>query len=343
MIGISVYISDLDYDYILKAKELGARYIFTSLHIKEENYAAIESRVHELIKFVNNYDMELIPDISPITFEKLGIENKDYQAIKDLGFKTVRLDYGFDDFDEVRTLQELFTLVLNASIVNEEYIIKAKQVGINFDNIYVMHNYYPKTDTGLSDAYFRKMNEAFIKHNIKIMAFLPGDNIKRFPLYEGLPTLEKHRNMHPFIAALDLIENYQVKEIFIGDSKAKIETLEMISLYLKNKTILIPIELEKRYEYLYNKPLKVRRDQSDVVVRIQSDRVDSLPIVDNNVRPKGTLTIENTLSGRYCGEIQLTRKNMKANAGSNVIGHIKSEFVDIVEYVDGTTTLIFVK
>ena len=39
MLGISVYFQDLDYDYLEKAAKVGAKYIFTSLHIPEEDYS----------------------------------------------------------------------------------------------------------------------------------------------------------------------------------------------------------------------------------------------------------------------------------------------------------------
>ena len=51
------------------------------------------------------------------------------------------------------------------------------------------------------------------------MAFIPGDGEKRGPLYEGLPTLEKHRNMRPLEAYLELVQECDVDKVLIGDSK----------------------------------------------------------------------------------------------------------------------------
>ena len=39
MLGISVYFQDLNLKYLEEAKKCGAKYVFTSLHIPEENSA----------------------------------------------------------------------------------------------------------------------------------------------------------------------------------------------------------------------------------------------------------------------------------------------------------------
>ncbi len=51
------------------------------------------------------------------------------------------------------------------------------------------------------------------------MAFIPGDGEKRGPLCEGLPTLEKHRNMRPLEAYLELVQDCDVDKVLIGGYK----------------------------------------------------------------------------------------------------------------------------
>lgn len=38
---------------------------------------------------------------------------------------------------------------------------------------------------------FKRRNWLFKELDLRTQAFVPGDEIKRFPLYEGLPTVEK--------------------------------------------------------------------------------------------------------------------------------------------------------
>ncbi len=131
MLGISSYFKDLDYDYLERASEIGAKYLFTSLHIPEEDLSQLDQELPRFLENCRKFGLELVPDISPATFEKLGVEANDYVALKDLGFTALRLDYGFDDFDVVKDLLTNFELMLNASVVNEQYIIDAKVAGVD--------------------------------------------------------------------------------------------------------------------------------------------------------------------------------------------------------------------
>lgn len=342
MLGISSYFKDLDYDYLKKASEYGAKYVFTSLHIPEEDLSHLDAEMPKFLKVCESYGLELVPDISPVTFEKLNISNNDYEALKNLGFKTLRLDYGFDDFETIKTLLENFKLMLNASVVDEKYILAAKESGISFENISLLHNFYPKTNTGLSLEYYKEKNLSFKKHGIRVMAFVPGDALKRFPLYEGLPTVEMHRQMNPYVAAVQLIKTCDTDDVYIGDSKAKLSTLKYIGAFMDHGFMTIPVQLEKEYDTMYDVEYTVRRDLSESVIRLATPRVSDVEIKNNNKRHRGSITIENSLSGRYSGEIQITKVDLDMDPRANVIGFVHPDYVDILQYIDRDTVVKFV-
>lgn len=342
MLGISSYFKDLDYQYLEDAAKIGAKYIFTSLHIPEEDLSKLDEMLPKFQQTCLDLGLQLVPDISPATFEKLGVEENDYAALKEKGFEVLRLDYGFDDFDVIKSLLKDFKLVLNASVVDEDYILEAKANGVDFTNITVMHNFYPKTETGLSLDYFNNRNASFIKHDIPIMAFVPGDKLKRFPLYEGLPTVEKHRQVNPYVAAVELIHDCKIRDILIGDSIAHVETLKYIQAYMTDHTMHIPVHFKEEYRNMYDEVYNVRKDLSENVIRMATPRIPNIDITDNNVRPRGSITIENALSGRYSGEIQITKKDFSMDARTNVIGFIHPDFVSLVDYIDRNTKIQFV-
>src|SRR5690625_6560189 len=74
------------------------------------------------------------------------------------------------------------------------------------------------------------------------MAFTPGDGKLRGPLYEGLPTLEEHRNMSPFSSFLDLVENNFVDKVLVGDVKVKDESLEQFASYQEGVFLLLAVQ-----------------------------------------------------------------------------------------------------
>lgn len=106
MLGISVYFQDYDENYLKKAAQAGAKYVFTSLQIPEEDYSDLDQKLPGFFELCNELGLEVIPDVSPATLEKLGIKEGDFEALKDKGFKALRLDYGFDNFDLIKKLQK---------------------------------------------------------------------------------------------------------------------------------------------------------------------------------------------------------------------------------------------
>ena len=100
----------------------------------------------------------------------------------------------------------------------------------------MIYNYYLHADTGLGWESFKK-NNLLKKEGIHTSAFVVGDLVKRFPIYEGLPTVERHRGMNPSIAAIELLHEAKVDNVFIGDSEATVETLKYINEYLQNHII----------------------------------------------------------------------------------------------------------
>lgn len=154
MLGISIYFQDLDYIYLQHAANLGVKYVFTSLQIPEEDYSKLNEQLRELLKICDKLNLEIVFDVSPVTFKKVGVETFDFDSLKSLGFKTLRLDYGFDDYDLIKKLQKDFNLILNASVVDQQYLDGAIKSNIDLHQMTLTHNFYPRKDTGLSLEYF---------------------------------------------------------------------------------------------------------------------------------------------------------------------------------------------
>ena len=343
MLGISVYFQDLDDAYIEGAAACGARYVFTSLQIPEEDYRSLPEKLPHLIELCQKHGLQLVPDISPVTFEKLGIHDHDFQALKEMGFRYLRLDYGLDDLDTIKNLMKDFHLMLNASVVDRAYLQKAKEAGILLTDIIVTHNFYPQVHTGLQEEYFIERNKVFLEYGMVIQAFVCGDDLPRFPLYEGLPTLEKHRKKHPYVASVELLHNFGIRDIMIGDSKAKLETLSYIQSYMKDHVMTIKAYFEHGYERFYETECAIRKDMAQDIIRLAMPRISDVAIDHNKARYAGAITMNNQLFQRYSGEVQLVKTELPMDARVNVIGFIHPEFIELLEYIDSHTTIRFIR
>lgn len=341
MFGISVYFKDLDLDYIQYANSKGVKTIFTSLHIPEEDLSNVEIKINQLLDLCKELNMELVPDISPLTFEKLNIAENDFTKLKEFGFKNVRLDFGFDNLVMVKTISKLFKVMINASTISPAYLDEAKKQGILIDNFILSHNFYPKFGTGLKKEDFANMNNDYLRFNLPIQAFVAGDKLRRFPTYEGLPTLEKHRNCHPFVAAVELMRKYNVDQVIIGDSLAFCETIDFISDYCKDGFISIKAHLNDDFKYLYNQEIKVRNDVGDYTLRLDLERSSNIKPINNYNQKTGSITIDNELYGRYGGEVQILTKDLVNDARVNKIGFVDPEFIGLFDLINGNDTIVF--
>ena len=51
-------------------------------------------------------------------------------------------------------------------------------------------------------------------------------------------------------------------------------------------------------------------------------------------RVRGSITLDNEKYLRYCGELQLIRKDLPADERVNVIGHVEKEYLDLLDLIE---------
>ena len=262
MIGISFYLNDpLAEQRIELAGKMGVKRAFTSLHIPEES-GDLASRAMKLLQLAKECGIEVYADVSLRTPAHLGLAS--LYELKTLGVAGLRLD-DFFDHDMILGLAQEFKLALNASILFEDEVQALLDGGLKADQLLAWHNFYPRRETGLSDLFFQKQNELFKKLGIPVCAYISGDGEKRGPLFEGLPTLEEHRDMDPFMSALELFHN-GVEDVYIGDPEVSEELLRRLIDFDRNHTVSLRIEGFQEGEF------KLRPDFSRDVLRFMDTR-----------------------------------------------------------------------
>lgn len=330
-LGRSVYVSTLEWQKERLLKEgIKETFVFTSFHIQEELDAEYTQKARGLCHFLKEAGFFIIGDVSPKTlkfFDYTDINN----FAQDMGLDILRIDYGFS-LKEILGIHEHFGIAFNASTVNR---LEAKALVDAGKQVYAMHNYYPRPETGLDEGYFTCVNKELQAMGIKVLAFIPGDEIKRGPIEEGLPTLEKHRKMPPYIGYLDLAVNFNIDGIFIGDVQLSEKEESLIKAYEQDGIIVVPAVLNAQYDYLYGKCFTIRVDSPASLMRLQESREYSCEGVLQepnhcSIRYAGAITMDNKHYGRYSGEIQIIRKELPQDDRVNVIGHIKEEYIEII-------------
>ena len=329
-LGFSVYVSSFERQKDLLEKLRGEDIlIFSSFHIQEEFNDSYNDKALRMVKWLKEQNFKVIADVSVKTLEQFNFETLD-EFLEVYKVDGLRLDYGFSR-DEIIELSKTMPIVVNASTETIE-TLEALNEPI------ACHNFYPRPETGLSECRFKEMNEVIQSLDIPIMSFIPGSDY-RGPIFEGLPTLEKHRKMNSYVAFMDLKINYGIDRILVGDLDIDSESLKWILHYMKTDEITLPVVLDQDYRELYNTPLTIRIDSGAYAYRIMESReyscqgVESVQPHNCIERTLGSITIDNDLYKRYRGEIQIIHSPLDKDEKVNVIGHVKDEYLELLKMI----------
>ncbi|HYF83705.1 MAG TPA: MupG family TIM beta-alpha barrel fold protein [Clostridia bacterium] len=321
MVGISLY-TGMGYsladnlEYLEKASELGIKEVFTSLHIPEAD-SNVYNEAEEILLKAKQLGMMVTADISKHYIDKTDIKKYNLYAL--------RLDFGFSVKEIAGLSRELpFRIQLNASTVSDKYLDELIQNGASIANMEVCHNYYPRNNTGMAYGLFMERNRCFMKHGMKIAAFIPLQHQRRGPLHEGLPTLECHRAIRPVISAQHLLHS-GIDTVYTGDAFASEEELKSIS-GIKKDVYSIPIRLfgpsEGEMQVLSGVHTN-RMDPGEYVIRSQEARLKKHEkILQHNTaqRKRYSVTIDNEGYLRYEGELQILKRELQSDDRVNVAG-----------------------
>lgn len=343
--GFSVYISSFDRQkQMLKEFKGSGYYVFTSFHIQEE-YRQMEDytdRAWELCKWLKEGDFKIIGDVSRKTLEFFEYESL-IDFARDFNLYILRLDFGFSD-EEIIEISKEFPVSFNPSTEDE---VVAKKILGGGGEVYALHNFYPRPETALDDDFLLDANSKLKNLGIRTLAFIAGDEEKRGPIKQGLPTLERHRSLPPYVAFLDLLINFETDLVFVGDVKISKTQGKLIVNYLNGGIIDIPVEFSPNYEYLYNQIFTIRADSPHGLMRLQESREyssDGAKTQPFNCisRERGSITMDNVNYKRYSGEIQILRKSLPQDDRVNLIGRVNQEYLGIMDCIKNKKKIRFI-
>jgi hypothetical protein len=343
--GISVYVG-LGYteeairEYLLCARQYGYSRIFTSLHIPEADRQKILQEFILMAEFAKQLGFSITADISPVSYEALGIAPGNIDALVRLGIDTLRLDFGFNLQETMQLMKSNSLAVeLNASTVDEATLCMILDEGMDPARLRACHNFYPRPETGLSYRLFAAKSKLFRKYGIPVAAFLASQHKPRGPLYLGVPTLEQHRYLHPVTAAKHFLASQLVDAVLFGDPFASPGELSGVAS-LDEGTIELTVELKPGISSMERDILFARHtnrnDPGEHVIRSQEARgLCRGPVIKRRPlpRPCGVVTIDNVDYLRYMGELQVVRHELPLDTRTNVVAQVIQEELFLLDYI----------
>ena len=336
-VGASVYCGLKDYPlesnlkYLELLKENNVDIVFASGHMPERN-EDFEKELKAILDKANELGLKVSLDVSKAV----------YDTYKDYNLYALRLDGGFSKEEVLEIINEgKFVIEMNATVLSKGLLDYLKNNDVDFSRIRVTHNFYPKKYTGLDVNFVIERNKMLHEYGLDVGIFIPSFNNKRMPLYEGLPTLEMHRNMNYF-ATLSTIKSLGCDEVIIGDSYASAKELSLLKNF-DYDVITLPVEINSNcnvYEReVFNQVHHIRIDSPSVFTRshvnLMGHENEILPH-DTIERKKFSVTIDNTLFLRYKGEVNVIKSDLEADKRVNVIGRIIANEYVLSLLVPGT-------
>lgn len=359
-LGISIYLSEPEQDNLARlaaCPRRGVTRAFTSLQIPEDpNVESHPQLLRRAAEAAVAAGVTLFADISPATLRRFGLT--DVLELQSWGLPGVRFDDGFG-MATVAEVSRHMAVQLNASTITPEEADLLVSSGADMERIEVLHNYYPRVDTGLSLQELGRRNARLRALGLHIGAFAPGNGTLRGPLFDGLPTCEEHRHIDPLLAAVQLWrgpeEGQGTDTVYVGDIDLADETWDRWSWLAKGVVPLRwhPAESLGRGEQavvdlLRGRVVNNRPDPCERVVRVQQGRFlmaerPEISLPEQPVpqpRPRGSVTVDNEGYGRYRGEVQLVRRDRPADPRVTVLGHIAGEDLDLLDLLPGGAELV---
>ncbi len=349
-LGISIYPDKSSVEemknYIEKAGKAGFSRIFSCLLSVDQPREVIKNEFIEINQFAKKHGFEVIVDVSPRVFTQLDISYDDLSFFHEIGADGVRLDAGFGGAQEAMMTFNPFDLQIEINMSNDtHYIDTIMDYQPNQYNLIGCHNFYPHPFSGLNEEHFDKCNQNFKQYGLRTAAFVTSQNEGSFgpwPVSDGLVTLEKHRYLPLDVQIKDYIAMNCVDDIIISNCYPSDEELEAVSkldLYKVNLRVeLEPTIPEIEEIIVLQEPHFNRGDKNDYLLRSTMSRVKykghdfKLFNVPEFIE-RGDIVIESSLFGHYAGELQIAKKRMKNTGKSNVVGHVVSDEVYIIDAI----------
>lgn len=333
-------------NYIDAAAAAGFTRIFSCLLSVEKEKEQVKEEFKTINAYAKSKGFEVIVDVAPRIFEALEISYKELGFFKEILADGLRLDVGFTGAEEAMMTYNPYDLAIEINMSNNVHTIDTiMDYQPNTYNLIGCHNFYPHNYSGLGLDFFEKTSRRFSKYGLRTAAFVTSQGESTFgpwPVTEGLPTLEMHRNLPMAVQVKHLLALNLVDDIIISNcypSQEELDSVKGLDLRLVTFDVETVEELPAIEQSILFEELHFNRgDQSENLIRSTQSRVKhkghhferfNTPAM---IR-RGDVIIESSYYGHYAGELQIALNDMQNSGNSNVVGRIREEEIFILDSI----------
>lgn len=358
--GISLYpehsTEQIDYEYMKLAAKYGFNRIFTCLLSVRESTEIVIDKFKRFIEQAHNLGFIVAVDTNISVFSKMGATPYDLKIFSDMKVDIIRLDGHFGEMEDIAITQNPYGIAIEFNGSSNIALDLMIERGANIHNMIVCHNFYPQKYTGLGWNKFMEFTNKYKALGLSVAAFVSSNNDKTFgpwPVYEGLPTCEMHRELPIDLQVRHLLATNKIDDILIGNAYATEDELKAISQVNKTK-ITFKLELEdniteEEENIIYNYPHFGRGDASDYMTRSSMPRLDyknkTIPYrkYHKEFFHRGDVVIVNDNLPHYRGELEIVTKDLPNDGQRNFVARIPEQELILLELLKPEYPFGFIK
>ena len=313
--------------------------LFISLPASSENKDSQKEEFLLLLQEAKQHRMEIIAELSPQMLEMLHITDFNLTAFRMLGIQTLRIDCGYsaEELAALSRNKQHIRIQINASTMTGRILSSLIQAKADFSNMDALHNFYPRSGSGLSEETLVRKTIMLHKAGIRVAAFVPSQAKKLGPLFDGLPTLEDHRQMCVDLAARHLVA-LGIDSVLIGDNLPSEDEILALS-HLQEDQVTVNADMLTKdpvQQALLRHVFTSRIDEAKDSIRAQESRkLLSGPIYPENTVDclEGDITIDNENYLRYMGELEILKTDQPADDRTNLAARIPKKEHFLLAYI----------
>ena len=360
-LGISLYpefaSQEDNFAYLRRAAEHGFDVLFLALLGAKGTYEEVVERYLPYTRLAHELGFEIFCDVNPMVLKRLGVGISMFQGgidltfFKELGIDAMRLDLGMSDLEEAALAKNAdgIKICINGAAVTD-HVGALLSCGAPREALVGCHNYYPHRYTGVSLDYLMRGTEHWAKRGMRLQAFVSSNAPEAFgpwPVTEGLPTLEMHRDLPIEVQLKHFVMMGCVSDVLIGNCFATDDELAAMERANSDRvrfTTRLVDDLPEDMARRLGMNLSVRGDcTSGYMIRTLESRMDPAPVEPFNTVDieRGDVIIDNRLYGQYAGEVQIALAPMKNSGKTNVVGHIDDCEHVLLDYLAAGTRFAF--
>ncbi len=338
-LGISVYLErapkEACYEYMKLAGKYGFQRVFTCLLSVEESREKIVDEFTEFCKVAHESGLIVSVDTNPQVFERLGAAPMDLSVFAQMGVDIIRLDGHFGEFEDIQITRNPYGIMIEYNASCSMALDLMIEKGADRNNMCICSNFYPQRNTGMGLKRYKELNSRYQPLGLTNATFVTSREENThgpWEVYEGLPTLEIHRDLPidlqlRHLSALGFCTDFMIGNAFASEEELKImaETdLSKLAMKVDAEEGISEIERE-----IITCDIHAGRDDcNELVVRSSFPRVkykkESIVPRENHkdVFTKGDVIIVNDNLKHYAGELMIVLDEIKSSDDYNYVGHI---------------------